>query len=51
MSELTEQQRKLIDELAGSVSKLCHVVIRRRLEQFFEVISDEIQKIEAKHDH
>jgi len=39
-----EEQQKLIDALAGSVSKLCHAVIRRRLGQFFEVIGEEIQK-------
>lgn len=49
MAELTEEQRKLIDELAGSVSRLCHTVIKRRLEQFFEVIGDEIQRIENEH--
>ncbi len=41
-----EEQAKLIDALAGSVSKLCHAVIRRRLGQFFEVIGEEIQKKE-----
>lgn len=48
MSDLTEEQRKMIDELAGSISRLCHTVIRRRLEQFFEVffevIGEETQK-------
>lgn len=44
MSDLTEEQRKMIDELAGSISRLCHTIIRRRLEQFFEVIGEEIQK-------
>jgi hypothetical protein len=44
VSELTEEQRKLIDELAGSISKLCHTVIARRLGQFFEVIGEELSK-------
>lgn len=48
MAELTDEQRKLIDELAGSVSKLCHAVIRRRLEQFFEVIGEEVTKERAR---
>lgn len=48
VSELTDEQRKLIDELAGSVSKLCHAVIRRRLEQFFEVIGEEVTKERAR---
>lgn len=46
MAELTEEQRKLIDDLATSISKLCHAVIARRLGQFFEVIGDEVAKIE-----
>lgn len=48
VAELTDEQRKLIDELAGSVSKLCHAVIRRRLEQFFEVIGEEVTKERAR---
>ena len=42
--ELTDEQRKMIDELAKSISSLCHAVIRKRLEQFFKVIGEEIQK-------
>lgn len=38
----TDEQRKLIDELAESISRLCHTVIARRLEQFFEVIGEEV---------
>lgn len=34
----------LVDELAGSISKLCHAVIAKRLNQFFAVIDDEMQK-------
>lgn len=38
----TDEQRELIDELAESISRLCHTVIRRRLGQFFEVIGEEV---------
>jgi hypothetical protein len=44
VSELTDEQRALIDDLAKSMSKLCHAVIRKRLEQFFEVIGEELGK-------
>lgn len=37
-------QRELIDKLAESISRLCHTVIAKRLEQFFEVIGEEISK-------
>lgn len=37
-----ETEREMIDELAKSISKLCHVVIAKRLEQFFEVIGEEV---------
>ena len=45
MSELTEEQREMINKLAISMSRLCHQVICRRLEQFFEVIGEEIRKL------
>ena len=32
--ELTDEQRQIIDQLASSISKLCHRVIAKRLEQF-----------------
>ena len=38
----TDEQRKLIDGLAESISRLCHAVIAKRLEQFFEVIGEEV---------
>lgn len=41
---VSEEQRELINKLAGSISGLCHTVIARRLGQFFEVIGDELQK-------
>lgn len=41
-------ERELIDALAGSISRLCHQVIARRLEQFFEVIHEEIAKAEGR---
>jgi len=40
----SDEQRKLIDDLAESVSRLCHQVIARRLGQFFEVIGEEVSK-------
>jgi len=46
--ELTDEQRKLVDELAGSISKLCHAVICKRLGQFFEVIGSEMTKERAR---
>lgn len=46
MAEMTEEQRKQIDALATSISKLCHAVIAKRLGQFFEVVGDEIAKME-----
>jgi hypothetical protein len=48
MTSITDEQRKLIDELTGSISKLCHAVIRKRLEQFFEVIGEEVVKDRAR---
>lgn len=41
---LTDAERQLIDELAKSISKLLHVVVARRLQQFFEVIKQEMQE-------
>lgn len=43
-AETTEERCKLIDDLAGSISRLCHRVIARRLEQFFKVIGEEVTK-------
>lgn len=37
-----DDRRELIDELAKSISRLCHTVIARRLSQFFEVIGEEV---------
>ena len=39
-----ETEREMVDELAKSISKLCHTVIAKRLEQFFEVIGAEVAK-------
>jgi hypothetical protein len=39
-----EQKSKAIDDLAKSMSKLCHAVIRKRLTQFFDVIEEEMAK-------
>lgn len=47
MSTMTDEQRQLIDELAQSISRLCHTVIARRLGQFFEVIGNELAKERA----
>lgn len=40
--EPSEEQRQRIDQLAHSISGLCHMVIARRLGQFFEVIGEEV---------
>lgn len=40
----SETEREMIDQLARSISKLCHFVIARRLEQFFEVIGADVAK-------
>jgi AAA+ superfamily predicted ATPase len=48
MSEMTDEQRELIDGLATSISKLCHTVIAKRLGQFFEVIGEEMAKERAR---
>lgn len=48
MDEVSDERRRLIDDLSGSISKLCHAVIRKRLEQFFEVIGDEMIKERAR---
>lgn len=42
--DVSDEQRKLVDQLAKSISGLCHTVIARRLGQFFEVIGEELQK-------
>ena len=47
MTSVTDEQRKIIDDLAESISRLCHQVIRRRLEQLFDVIGDEVVKEQA----
>lgn len=44
MTATSEEQRKLIGDLTKSMSWLCHQVIARRLEQFFEVIGEEVSK-------
>lgn len=42
--ELTAREREMIDKLAESISRLLHIVVARRLEQFFVVIKQEVQK-------
>lgn len=41
-----DEMRKMVDKLAVSISRLCHMVIAKRLGQFFEVIGDELRKPE-----
>jgi hypothetical protein len=44
----SDEQRERIDQLARSISGLCHTVIARRLGQFFEVIGEEVEAREAE---
>jgi hypothetical protein len=39
-----EEMQKMVDKLAESISGLCHMVIARRLGQFFAVIGEEVRK-------
>lgn len=41
---LTDREREMIDKLAESISSLLHMVVARKLEQFFVVIKQEVQK-------
>ncbi len=43
-NKLPETRDEKIDKLAGSISRLLHMVVRRKLEQFFEVIEQEVRK-------
>lgn len=43
-TNLTEREREMVDKLAESISRLLHMVVARKLEQFFEVIKQEVNK-------
>lgn len=42
--ELTAREKEMIDKLAESISRLLHIVVARKLEQFFVIIKQEVQK-------
>lgn len=44
ITPLTDEEKAMVDELAKSISKLLHMVVSRKLEQFFEVIKAEVKQ-------
>lgn len=41
---LTPEEKQQMDQLAESISKLCHMVISRKLCQIFEIVKEELDK-------
>lgn len=44
MKTRLEIESEMVNELARSISNLCHTVIAKRLGQFFEVIGDQVER-------